>query len=130
MTDHFDAVRTQHVEKSLGIADGGDGVHGAAREFVQCHGGTADHAQGALRLEAHAESSIEQRPSSVHDDGIRRRQPFEHRRLDGTAQPQVADRIEAAGADLFDFLAPILGEAIDLAQAKAKSVHGQNVSGH
>ena len=38
MTENFDAVRTQHVEETLRVADAGDGVHGAAREFVSALG--------------------------------------------------------------------------------------------
>src|SRR6266436_1728558 len=71
MTENFDAVRPQHVEESLRIADTGDGVHRAARKLVQGLGRTADQVQRTFRLEAHAERAVEQRTAAVHHDGVR-----------------------------------------------------------
>src|SRR5258706_1855373 len=75
MTDDLDAVRAQHVEESLRVADAGDGVHRASRELVQRLGGAADQAQSPFRLQAHSESSVQERPAAVHHDGVRGRQP-------------------------------------------------------
>ena len=55
------------------------------------------------------------------------RELFQRLRRQAGAQPEIADGIEARAAACFDILAPILGEAADLAKAKAKGMRRLNV---
>src|SRR5499427_5274896 len=62
--------------------------------------------------------------------GISRRQPFQHRRLEGAPQPEVADRIEACAATTLDRMAVILGKPANLAKAKPHHMGGADVACH